>query len=477
MAVRVRFAPSPTGHLHVGGARTALFNWLYARKSGGVFVLRIEDTDRQRSDPAMTEEILAALSWMGLEWDEGPFFQSERIDRYREAALRLLRERHAYYCFCDPEMLAGKREEAARKKIDWRYDRACIDIDPVVAAERVERGEAAALRFRIDADTVRFTDTVFGEIRKEGRELEDFVLVRSGGQPTYQLGVVVDDIDMRMTHIVRGADHIANTPKQLLLYQALGAEPPEFAHVPLILGPDKSRLSKRHGATAVGAYREQGVLPEAFDNFLALLGWSDGTDREVFDRESLIDAFSLRGISKANAVFDADKLTWFNGQFIQALDPAELMVRIRPFLEAEGLWDERLAAGDRDWFLGMLEMIRPRFRSLRDLARATAVYTGESVTLDADAAERFLSDPNLGEYLPLLASRLEAVEAFDLDSSERVVRELAGELGVKAGLLINACRAALTGQRVGPGIFDIMVTLGRERTVRRIRDAVGSLRL
>lgn len=477
MTVRVRFAPSPTGHLHVGGARTALFNWLFARKTGGTFILRIEDTDRERSDPAMTEEILSALSWMQLDWDEGPYFQSERVDRYRDAAGKLLEEGHAYYCFCDPETLAAKREDAARKKIDWKYDRTCLSLDPAEAARRVAAGEKAALRFRIAEETVSFTDTVFGEIRKEGRELEDFVLVRSTGQPTYQLGVVVDDIDMGLTHIVRGADHIANTPKQLLLYRAMGAPAPEFVHVPLILGPDKSRLSKRHGATSVGAYRDQGILPEAFDNFLALLGWSDGTDREVFDRESLIQAFSLGGISRANAVFDADKLSWFNGQFIQSLSPAELMTRLHPFLEELGLWEDRFRDADRDWFLGMLALIRPRFRSLRNLAQATAVYTQHSVTVEPDAAERFLSTPELGEYLPLLATRLEALDVFDLESSEQAIRDLAEELGVKAGLLINACRAALTGQRVGPGIFDIMVTLGRERTVGRIRDAARSLRI
>lgn len=477
MTVRVRFAPSPTGHLHVGGARTALFNWLLARKTGGAFILRIEDTDRDRSDPAMTAEILSALSWMGLDWDEGPYFQSERVDRHQDAARRLLEAGHAYYCFCDPETLAAKREDAFRRKIDWKYDRACLNIDPAEAARRVGQGEGAAIRFRVAEETVSFTDAVFGEIRKEGRELEDFVLVRSGGQPTYQLGVVVDDIDMALTHIVRGADHIANTPKQLLLYRALGAPAPEFVHVPLILGPDKSRLSKRHGATSVGFWRDQGILPEAFANFLVLLGWSDGTDRQVFDRESLIHAFSLSGISKANAVFDSDKLSWFNGQFIQSLSPDELMIRLRPFLEEYGLWEDRFADADRDWFLEMLAMIRPRFRSLRNLAQATAVYTRNSVQVEPDAAERFLSTPELGEYLPLLASRLEATDSFDLESSEQAVRDLAGELGVKAGLLINACRAALTGQRVGPGIFDIMVTLGRERTAGRIRDAARSLRI
>jgi glutamyl-tRNA synthetase len=477
MTVRVRFAPSPTGFLHVGGARTALFNWLFARHTGGTFILRIEDTDKERSDPAMTEKILDALSWMELEWDEGPYFQSERLDRYRDAAARLLGEGHAYYCFCSPEVLAEKRAEASRLKLDWKYDRTCSSIDPSEARRRIEQGEPGAIRFRVPEGTVTFTDLVIGEVRKEGRELEDFVLVRSGGQPTYQLGVVVDDLDMALSHIVRGADHLSNTPKQLLLYRALGASPPQFAHVPLILGPDKSRLSKRHGATAVEAYREQGILPEAFDNFLALLGWSDGTDREIFDRESLVGAFSLEGISRTNAVFDPEKLSWFNGQFIQSFEPGELTTRLKPFMEAEGIWDDAFVGERRAWFEQMLVLIRPRFRTLGALATATAVYTEPSVLIDPAARERFMSDAALADYLPQLASVIEDLAIYDLATCEQAVRDLAASLGVKAGLLINAARAALTGQNVGPGIFEVMVTLGQERTVSRIRDAAALLRI
>jgi glutamyl-tRNA synthetase len=477
MTVRVRFAPSPTGYLHVGGARTALFNWLYARKMNGTFILRIEDTDAERSDPALTDSILDALRWMGLDWDEGPFFQSARLDAYRETASRLVEGGHAYYCFCTPELLAEKREDAARRKADWKYDRACLLLDPAEARSRAGKGIPAAIRFRVPDGPVAFTDLVYGKITRESQEIEDFVLIRSGGQPTYQIGVVVDDIEMRVSHVVRGADHLANTPKQILLYRALRAPQPEFVHVPLILGPDKSRLSKRHGATSVGAFRDEGVLAEAFDNFLVLLGWSNGTDREIFDRPSLLGAFSLKGISRTNAVFDADKLSWFNGQYIQSLAPEELAIRLRPYLEQEGLWDRRYLESDREWFLRMLELIRPRFRSLRDLARATAVYTQSSVSIDPAAASRFISEPALADYLPRLASRLEELDSFDLPSSEQVVRELADELGVRAGLLINASRAALTGQAVGPGIFDVMVTLGQARTVARIRDAAASLRI
>lgn len=477
MSVRVRFAPSPTGYLHVGSARTALFNWLFARNMGGEFILRIEDTDTERSDPLMREQILETLRWMGLDWDEGPYLQSQRLGLYRDTAKRLMTEGVAYYCFCSPRVLAEKREQAARNKVDWKYDRSCFGLSSDEARSRVEMGEPAAIRFRVPDESLVFTDLVIGEVRKEGREIEDFVLVRSGGQPTYQLSVVVDDIDMRISHVVRGADHLSNTPKQILLYRALAATPPQFAHVPLILGPDRGRLSKRHGATSVGAYRDDGVLPEAFSNFIALLGWSDGSDREIFDRQSLIEAFSLGGISKTNAVFDVNKLSWFNGQFIQSLDPRELTLRLQPFLVSDGLWDDSFLGESSAWFQHVLVLVRPRFRSLKELAKATAVYTQPSVVIEPDAAQKFMAHPGLEDYLPQLASRIEALKKFDLRTSEEAVRELASDLDIKAGILINASRAALTGQRVGPPIFDVMVALGKDRTAARIREAVASLHI
>jgi glutamyl-tRNA synthetase len=475
MTIRVRFAPSPTGHLHVGGARTALFNWLFARKMGGTFVLRIEDTDRERSDPAMTAGILEAMSWMGLDWDEGPYYQSERLGRYRDLARTLEESGHAYRCFCSPEELAAQRTAASASGVGWKYPGTCLSLDMDQVRERLGRGETAALRFRVPEGRVRFDDLVFGEITKGLEELEDFVLLRSDGHPTYHLSVVADDLDMKMTHVLRGGDHISNTPKQILLFDALEAPRPQFVHVPLILGPDKSRLSKRHGATSVLAYRDQGILPEAFDNLLALMGWSDGTDRELFDTYSLIEAFSLEGISKADAVFDPDKLVWFNGQYINALSPEELSRRIVPFLEGVGIWEERFDTTDRAWFLSMIELIRPRFRSLHALAQEVCTYVGGSVEYEPVALERFMTDPRLGEYLPELAMRLEKVDPFDLEGTEGALRTLATELEVKAGLLINAARVSLTGKAVAPGIFDVMVVLGRDKTVKRLRRAVSAL--
>jgi glutamyl-tRNA synthetase len=475
MTVRVRFAPSPTGHLHVGGARTALFNWLFARKMGGTFILRIEDTDRERSDPAMTKGILEAMSWMGLDWDEGPYYQSERLDRYRDLARTLEEGGHAYRCFCSPEQLAALRAEASASGVGWKYPGTCLSLDKKQVRERLDSGETAALRFRVPDGRIRFDDLVFGEITKGPGEVEDFVLLRSDGHPTYHLSVVADDLDMKMTHVLRGADHISNTPKQILLFDALEAPRPQFVHVPLILGPDKSRLSKRHGATSVLAYRDQGILPEAFDNLLALMGWSDGTDQEIFDTHRLIEAFSLEGISKADAVFDPDKLEWFNGQYINALSPEALSRCLVPVLEDTGIWEDRFDTTDRAWFLSLIELIRPRFRSLQALAREVRTYSGVSVEYEPAALRRFMSDSRLEEYLPELALRLEKADPFDLHGVEKALRALAAELEVKAGLLINAARVSLTGKAVAPGIFDVMVVLGRDKTVDRLRRAVSAL--
>ena len=330
---RVRFAPSPTGYLHVGGARTALFNWLFARHTGGVFILRIEDTDFERSSEDMVQGILDGMRWLGLEWDEGPFFQSQRLPLYRATAERLRQSGHAYYCFCTKEELEQRRTAAVAAGKPPMYDRRCRAIDPLAAYERVQAGEPGALRFAVpEGGVTAFDDAVFGRVEFANAELEDFVLLRSDGVPTYHLSVVADDLDMRLTHVIRGADHISNTPKQVLQYQALGERLPIFAHLPLILGPDKSRLSKRHGATSVLAYQDMGIVPEAFRNFLGLLGWTPGVaGKEILSSDELIELFSLGGISKSNAVFDNDKLAWFNTEWIRRYSPQELL----PLIEQE----------------------------------------------------------------------------------------------------------------------------------------------
>ncbi|MGH9425508.1 MAG: glutamate--tRNA ligase, partial [Terriglobia bacterium] len=337
--IRVRFAPSPTGYLHVGGARTALFNWLFAQHHQGKLILRIEDTDVERSSSEMVEGILQGMRWLGLNWDEGPFFQSKRLEQYRSVASKLLESGKAYPCFCSVESLTAKREAAAQAKLSWKYDGTCRDLTAAEIQERESQGQTRVLRFKVPSEgKIEFADQVFGRIAYDFATIEDFVLLRSDGMPTYHLGVVVDDIDMQISHIIRGVDHISNTPKQILLYQALGAQVPEFAHVPLILGPDKSRLSKRHGATSVTAYRDQGFLPEAFRNFLALLGWSPGDDSEKMSTAELIQRFSLDGINKSDAVFNLDKLAWLNSQYLSSTPAQGLFSLVRTEVKNAGLW-------------------------------------------------------------------------------------------------------------------------------------------
>ena len=379
--IRVRFAPSPTGYLHVGGARTALFNWLLARRSGGVFVLRIEDTDTERSSDEMVDGILDGLRWLGLDWDEGPkiggphgpYFQSERIDRHRAMAQALVAKGDAYYCYCTTEELKAKREAGEAASGGWVYDRTCLALSTAEVAAREAERRPRAIRFKVPAGATRFDDLVHGPIEFDGAHIEDFVIVRSDGQPTYQLSVVSDDVEMKITHVVRGDDHISNTPKQILLYQAVGAEVPRFAHVPLILGPDKKRLSKRHGATSVTEYARQGYLPEAMFNFLALLGWSPGGNDEVFSRGELTDRFALEGISGGNAVFNVEKLEWFNQQHIMRLAPEEVGRRIKPSLESAGLWSDDYLGDRHAWFFAVIELLKPRAKRLDDFVTAGTI--------------------------------------------------------------------------------------------------------
>ena len=466
---RVRFAPSPTGYLHVGGARTALFDWLFARKHSGVFILRIEDTDVERSSEEMTRGILDAMTWLGLKWDEGPYLQSAGFVQHREAVQNLLRSGNAYHCFCSPELLDSKRKEAAARKTDFKYDRTCLKLAPDDVKRRLESGERAAVRFKVPDGSVTFNDAVVGEVTVSSEMIEDFVLLRSNGQPTYHVSVVVDDISMRITHVIRGADHISNTPKQILLYRALGAPIPNFAHIPLILGPDKTRLSKRHGATSVMAYQEQGILPEAMRNFLALLGWSPGNDQEMFDDDELIRAFSLEGISRANAVFNPDKLAWFNAQYIAKLPFEKLIRYLKPEYIKAGLWRDSLEKEESEWFRFLIDVYRPRAKVLQDFPKLSRMFLIDRVEYDQAAVEKFLKDDTVRGYLKTLSDRLAALPEFTHESLEAAVRTLAEELGIKPAILMNASRVALTGQAVAPGLFDVMMLLGREKTVSRLR--------
>jgi glutamyl-tRNA synthetase len=481
--LRVRFAPSPTGYLHVGGARTALFNWLFARRHGGIFVLRIEDTDVERSSTEMVEGILDGMRWLGLDWDEGPriggpfgpYYQSGRTDRYREAARELVAKGRAYYCYCTPDLLQQKREAAERAGGAWRYDRTCLRLLPDEVAARERAGHPRAIRFRIPEGIVRFDDLVRGPVEFDGANLEDFVILRSDGHPTYHLSVVSDDVEMRMTHVVRGEDHISNTPKQLLLYQALGAPVPRFAHLPLILGADKKRLSKRHGATSVMEYERQGYLPEAMVNFLALLGWSPGTAQELFSREELVAAFSLDGVSGGNVVFNTDKLDWMNQQHLLKLPPHELGARLKPWLAAEGLWQDAYLGERHAWFFAVLELLKPRAKRLGDFLTVGRFFFSEQVTFDQAAVAKHLGVPGMADHLAAADHALAAVETFDAVSTEGAVRATAEERGLKPPALIHALRVAITGQASSPGMFEVLALVGRERTRERLAAAVDLL--
>jgi glutamyl-tRNA synthetase len=481
---RVRFAPSPTGYLHIGGARTALFNWLFARRHGGTFILRIEDTDAERSSDEMVEGILEGLRWLGLDWDEGPgvdgprgpYFQSQRLDRHLLAVDRLLADGHAYFCFCTGERLQAERAAAEARGEGWQYDRHCLNLSADAINALTAAKTPRAVRLRVPDGSTRFDDLVHGSITVDHANIEDFVIVRSDGLPTYQLSVVCDDIDMAITHVVRGDDHISNTPKQILLYEALRAQTPQFAHVPLILGPDKKRLSKRHGATSVTEYRRDGYLPEAMVNFLALLGWSPGTDEELFTRDELVARFDLQGISGGNAVLNPEKLEWFNAQHLARLPVDELIARARPELVSAGLWNDDLATSRKAWFEQLLALLVPRAKRLGDFAPQAAPFLSDVTTYDEAAIARHLSQPEIDERIEELAAVWEELSTFDMTTTERSLRELAARHGMKAGALIHATRIAVTGRAVSPGLFETITLMGRDTTVARLRSLAGFLR-
>ena len=479
---RVRFAPSPTGYLHVGGARTALFNWLFARREGGTLLLRIEDTDVERNRPELTDGILESLRWLGLDWDEGPYFQSQRLDLYRSAGQRLLDSGAAYFCYCKAAAYIGA-DAVSEDEGDTETPKtarapacACRELSTAEKEAKEKQGDPRAVRFATPREgTTKFDDAVFGPREVQNAEIEDFVLLRSSGLPTYQLSVVVDDMDMRITHIIRGADHLSNTPKQALLYRALGATPPIFAHVPLILGPDRTRLSKRHGATSVGSYQDEGFLPEAFRNFLALLGWSPGDDSQFLRTPELMARFSLAGVSRTNGVFDRAKLEWFNTEYMQKIPVEELLPSVEAELRRSGLWREEWGQTERDWFARVVDLLRPRVRLLPDFSTWARGFFSDDFGYDEQAKEKFWKDERIPDLLARLANALEALSTWEHDACDHALRSLAAEAGVKAGLLINATRVALVGRAVAPPLFETMVVLGRKRVIDRLRRAVPAI--
>lgn len=488
--IRVRFAPSPTGYLHVGGARTALFNWLFARKMGGTFILRIEDTDTQRSSEEMVRGILEGMEWLGLNHDEGPFFQSDYADQHRAAAHQLLESGWAYRDFTPKQERddATIKEQIAKEKVVNPYR----DMLKEESDARAEAGEPFVIRFKVpEAGKTQFDDAVFGLQERDYNDIEDLVLLRSDGHPLYNLSVVVDDIEMGITHVIRGQDHINNTHKQVLLYQALGKPVPKFAHLPLILAPDKSKLSKRkHGEiVSVTTYRDRGFIPDAFVNFLALVGWAPAEgmaekDQEIFSREELIRIFSLEGIHKSNAVFNFtegdernwtdQKALWMNFEYIKTWPLEKLLPLVKSELQKAGLWRGEYESDQKAWYEHTITLLRERARTLLDFPKHGLPYFVDDINFEFEEAavkKNLQKDPALKTLLPDLAERFAALTEFTHDSVEAALRAIAEEKGVKAGLLINATRTALTGQSVGPSLFELVPVIGQQRAVERLKHA------
>ena len=478
--VRVRFAPSPTGYLHIGGARTALFNWLFARKMGGKLILRIEDTDTERLKEDSVSQILTSLKWLGLNWDEGPeaggecgpYYQSERRELYSKYAQQLLDEGKAYYCFCTPADLEAEREKQRAAKQPFRYARTCRDLDPEVAKARAAAGEPYSVRIKIPTEgSITVHDLIHGDVTFNMDQFDDFVIVKSNGMPTYNFAVVVDDHLMGMTHVLRAEVHLSNTPKQLLIYEALGFEPPKFGHMPMILAPDRSKLSKRHGATSVGEFRAQGYLPEAIINYLTLLGWGPGDEREIFTLEETVKLFELEQMSKKAAVYDTKKLTWMNGQYLSELPLEKILPEAETFFIKDGLVTKEWLAENKEYFAKLVDTVRVRVKTLQEVADASAYFFKDIEAYDEKGVAKHFK-PEAAELLEKCIAALEADEVFDLTSTEAIYNKIAADNGLALGKVIHPTRLALTGRTVSPGMFDVMVLLGKEKTMARMRKAV-----
>jgi glutamyl-tRNA synthetase len=475
----VRFAPSPTGSLHVGGARTALYNLLFARKEKGTFILRIEDTDVERSREELSAQILSAMEWLGLDFDEGPYYQSQRHDIYRAAADRLIAEGKAYRAFETPEELDAARKKAEAERCSYRYSGAGREISPEESERRARAGERHVVRLRMPAETIVVEDMIRGRVEFPADALDDFVLVRSDGHPLYHFGVCVDDVDMRITHVLRGDDHLANTPKHVALFRALGAPVPRFAHLGMILGTDRKKLSKRHGAAAVEEWRDQGILPEALFNFLALLGWAPGEDREILPREEMEREFSLERVGASPSVFDPEKLLWMNAQYMARMPAEELLARSAPHAPAEVPVAASVTVGwealTHEAAVRAIELHRTRARTTIEMGRALSMYANDPAEYDIDGMKKQVK-PETPALLEKLIARYESLEDWKTDELEAVLRAVAEENGISAGKLIHPTRLALTGTTVGAPLFDVVALLGKETSLRRLRNFLEAIK-
>ena len=483
--IRVRFAPSPTGYLHIGGARTALFNWLYARHYKGAFVLRIEDTDQARSTEEAVNVILEGMKWLGLDWDEGPekggeygpYYQMQRLHFYQEYTEKLLKDKKAYRCYCSREELAESREKSSKDGENPNYDRHCLNLSEEERKKYEAEGRKPVIRLKIPAKKIVFVDLLRGEVTFDGELIGDFVIMKSDGIPTYNYAVVIDDAMMDITHVMRGDDHISNTPKQILIYEALGLTIPEFSHIPMIMGQDHTRLSKRHGATSVMEYEKMGYIAEAVVNYIAHLGWSSGDEREIFTKEELIKEFSLDKISKHASVFSMEKLNWFNSEYLKKMPVDSLTKMLLPFLkEANYIGEESLSPEKNKYIKEVVKLMQGRFRNFIQFIEYTDYFFTDKIDIEPQAFQNVLNKQGVPDILQALQGQLFSLEYWNEENIENTVREVASSLQIKGGQIIHPTRVALSGKKVGPGLFEMMVVLGKEKTVKRLKEAVEKIK-
>ncbi|AEM78448.1 glutamate--tRNA ligase [Thermoanaerobacter wiegelii] len=468
--VRVRFAPSPTGSLHIGGARTALFNWLFARHNGGKFILRVDDTDLQRSTEESMKGILEGLRWLGIDWDEGPIYQSQRIEEYRKFANKLLEEGKAYYCFCTKEELEEMRKQAEKEGRPPMYTGKCRNLTKEQIEEHLRQGRKPVIRLKVPQQGKTVVhDVIRGDVEFDNSTFDDFIIMKSDNMPTYNFATVVDDYQMGITHVIRAEEHLSNTPKQILIYEALGVEIPQFAHVSMVLAPDRSKLSKRHGATSVQEFRDQGYLPEAIVNYITLLGWMPKDGEEIFDVSKSIKEFTLERVSKNPAVYDVQKLTWINGHYIRNYDLDKLTEAVIPFLKAKNLIREDF---DYDYIKKIVSAVREREKTLVDIAGAMSYYFTEVNEYEEKGVKKYFTKEKVVDILKKAVVTLKEIEPFNKFTTEEAYRKLVEELQISSGELFHPTRLAISGRTFGPGLFDIMELLGKERTIERIEKAI-----
>jgi len=482
--VRVRFAPSPTGYLHIGGARTALFNWLFAHKNQGKLILRIEDTDTARLKEDSVSQILTSLKWLGINWDEGPevggpygpYAQSDRLDLYKKYLQQLLDEGKAYYCFCTPEDLEAQREKQRLAKQPFRYARTCRDLPKEEVERRLAAGMPHSVRLKMPIDGHMIVhDLIHGDVDFDMTQFDDYVIAKSNGMPTYNFAVVVDDHLMKMTHVFRAEEHLSNTPKQIAAYEALGWTPPQFGHMSMILAPDRSKLSKRHGATSVEEFRSQGYLAPAIVNYLTLLGWAPDSEQEILTMEETVKEFKMENMSKKAAIYDTKKLTWINGQYLSSLPLEKILPEAKPFFVKSGLVTEDWIKAHEEYFAHLVDVVRVRVKTLQEVVEASDYFFKDVTTYDAKGVAKHFK-PEAADLLTMCREKLAALPEFNLENTEKVYTEIAEAKGLALGKVIHPTRLALTGRTVSPGLFDVMVILGREKTLARMDAAIAFIK-